>query len=177
MDELISLDYSNSSSHSLCGVDIDTNTIEYVQTLLGAHSQKDHVTLINDDAWDFKMAMPADLIVSNGLNIYVKDDQKVTELYQHFYDQLKPGGELITSFLTHPPVISPQTEWNLSEVNQEDALRQKIIMADVLGVSWQFYRSIEQTTEQLQLVGFEAIQIISDRANIFPTVIAKKPRS
>ena len=53
----------------------------------------------------------------------------------------------------------------------------KIIMTDVLGVSWQYYRTTEQTTEQLLLAGFEDIQIIPDKTNIFPTVIARKPSS
>ena len=114
------------------------------------------------------------MISSNGLNIYEPDDQKVTQLYKAFYDALKPGGKLVTSFLTMSPQMSDQFEWNMSEINQDDLLLQKTIFADIIQSKWQCYRSTQKTQQQLESRGFKDIHFIYDRAKIFPTVVAVK---
>jgi len=96
-------------------------------------------------------------------------------LYRQFFHALKPGGTLITSFLTPPPGAAAESEWTGGEVNAEDALLQKIVFVDILEAAWQSYRSSALTTQQLVEAGFTNIQIIPDRANIFPTVTASRP--
>ena len=118
----------------------------------------------------FKM----NLISSNGLNVYEPDDEKVIELYRQFYKALKPGGKLVTSLLTYPPAVKNQCEWDMSKINQNDLLLQKIIFVDISEAKWQSYRSSEQTNAQLKSAGFENIQFIYDDAKMFPTVIAYK---
>jgi hypothetical protein len=89
-------------------------------------------------------------------------------------DAIKPGGKLVTSFLTHPPGLTNHCEWDLSQINQDDLLLQKIILVDIAEAKWQCYRSTEQTYAQLKSAKFENIEFIYDDAKIFPTVIAHK---
>ncbi len=102
-------------------------------------------------------------------NRYEPDDAKVTELYRGFYEALKPGGYLVTSFLSPPPVPGLKTEWKLEAVNMQDVLLQKIVFTDILDCKWQVFRSKEIVKSQLQMAGFDEIEVTYDTAHIFPT--------
>jgi len=115
-----------------------------------------------------------DLISSNGLTIYEADEDRVSELYRIFWRALKPGGKLVTSFLTPPPSLSPQCEWKSDKIDEHDLLMQKIIFVDIIEAKWQCYRSSEQIEKQLQAAGFKEIEFIYDEAKLFPTVVAYK---
>jgi len=132
------------------------------------------VKLHQGDAWKMTFKNEFDLISSNGLNIYEPDDERVTQLYQAFYNALKPGGKLVTSFLTPPPTLSNSCEWDMAAINQADLLKQKIIFVDILEAKWQCFRTSTQTQLRLESVGFEQIEFIYDKARLFPTVIAYK---
>lgn len=93
---------------------------------------------------------------------------------KEFYKSLKVDGKLVTSFLTHPPLLADQCEWDFTKINHDDLLLQKIIFVDVVETKFQCYRSTEKTRKQLELAGFRDIQFINDEARIFPTVIAYK---
>jgi len=175
MHELLFMDCAQLKNFKLYGIDLDLDTIQKAQQIALSHPLSDYVELIHGNAWHFELEAPCDLLVSNGLNIYVEEDLKLIELYQNFYNQIKPGGELITSMLTPPPPFTDQCEWDMSQINPPDAFKQKVIFADILESSWQHYRSTEETIKQLKSVGFEEIEVIYDKAHIFPTFIAKRP--
>lgn len=164
MADLLDLDFSNASHVSLIGIDLDPESIthakRYAETLNLSHL----CTFFERNAWALDIHEKLDLITSNGLAIYETDDAKVTELYRVFFQALKPGGYLITSFLTPPPLAG----------FQQDALLQKIIFADILDCKWQVFRTEETVKSQLQMAGFTAIEILYDKAHIFPTVVARK---
>ncbi len=174
MSDLLTLDFSDLNDYQLYGVDIDDNAISDVQERVLTSNQSQKASFVKGDAWRTPLPRKVDVITSNGLNIYEHDDTRVVELYRQFFDNLKPGGILITSFLTPPPGLTDNLEWNTSEINQMDARLQKIIFADILSVAWQAYRSSELTVQQLKDAGFSDIRIIQDRAGIFPTVIAQR---
>ena len=113
-----------------------------------------------------------DIITSNGLNIYQPNDEKVIDLYKKFYQALKPGGILITSFLTPPPSISTESTWKNFDLS--DALKQKVLFSDIIQVNWQTFRTEAQTRLQLAKAGFKTIEFINDSCSIFPTVTAIK---
>ena len=96
------------------------------------------------------------------------------ELYQQFYQALKPNGVLVISFLTPPPAPGYQTEWKLDEVNPQDALMQKMVLSDIISGKWQVFRTEEQVRSQLEKAGFRETEIHYDKAHIFPTLVAKK---
>lgn len=174
MGELLYLNYDNINNIKLVGIDYDKNTFTDAKLLSEKQNLLQYTKFIEKNAWDIKIQNEFDLISSNGLNIYEPDDQKVTQLYQAFYDALKPGGKFVTSFLTKPLSMTDQCEWNMDAINQDDLLLQKIIFADIIQSKWQCYRSTDQKLQQLQSVGFKNIEFIYDKAKIFPTVIANK---
>lgn len=174
MGELLYLDYKNINNIELVGIDYDANTLQDAQMLAENQGLSQFVKCVQQDAWNLKFKDEFDLISSNGLNIYESDDEKVTALYQQFYHALKTGGTLVTSFLTLPPMLTDQCEWDFSKINHQDLLMQKTIFVDVIGVKWQSYRSTSQTKAQLESVGFKDIKFIYDDAKLFPTVVARK---
>lgn len=174
MGELFYLNYKNIENVHLVGVDYDANTLNDAKMLAEQKALSKLIRLIQQDAWNLNIQEEFDLISSNGLNIYESNDEKVTELYRQFYNALKSDGKLVTSFLTYPPTLTNHCEWDLSKINQNDLLLQKIIFADIIEAKWQCYRSSEQTYIQLKSAGFIEIQFIYDEAKMFPTVVAYK---
>src|SRR3990167_2400214 len=174
MGELLYLKYDNINNIKLVGIDYDKNTLNDANSLSEKQKLSQYTQFIDRNAWDLNIHNAFDLISSNGLNIYEPDDVKVTQLYKVFYDALKPGGKLVTSFLSMPPQMTDQCEWNMTEINQNDLLLQKIIFVDIIQSKWQCYRSSQQTLKQLESVGFHDIEFIYGRAKIFPTIIAIK---
>lgn len=174
MGELLYLDFKRINNIQLTGVDYDAAALQDAQVLAEKQHLKKFVKLIQGDAWQLDFNDEFDLISSNGLNIYEPKDEKVTALYQRFYKALKPGGKLVTSFLTYPPHLTNTCEWDMSKVNYADLLLQKIILIDIVKAKFQCFRSSEQTEEQLESVGFSDIQFLYDDARLFPTVLGYK---
>ena len=174
MGELLYLNFKGMDDIELIGIDYDAHTLLDAQALAEKQKLMKWTALLQGDAWQLKQKNEFDLISSNGLNIYEPDDDKVTALYDQFYQALKPEGKLVTSFLTPPPALTPHCEWDMNQINRDDLLLQKIIFADIIGAKWQCFRSSEQTRAQLMSVGFKNIEMIYDNAKIFPTVCAYK---
>ncbi|MDX1900410.1 MAG: class I SAM-dependent methyltransferase [Gammaproteobacteria bacterium] len=174
MGELLYLDYTGIDNIRLIGIDYDAEALNDARSLATQKGLSQFVDYIQKDAWNLNLKNEFDLISSNGLNIYEPDNLKVTELYRQFYVALNDGGKLVTSFLTYPPTLTDQCEWDMSKVNQKDLLLQKTIFVDIIDSKWQCFRSTEQTKIQLETVGFRGIQFIYDEAKIFPTVVAYK---
>ncbi len=174
MAELLDLDVSHVSKISFMGIDLDLESLEYAKLYAEQKKVSHFCEFSHFDAWDLKIHSAFDLITSNGLSIYEIEDRRVVELYRIFFEALKPGGFLVTSFLTPPPNTSLKTEWICDAVNPHDALLQKIVFFDILDCRWQAYRSQEVVVSQLRLAGFQEIKILYDIAHIFGTVIAKK---
>lgn len=174
LGELLYLDFKDINNIQLIGIDLDPVALSDAKTLANKLNLDNFTKLICGNAWKLNIQDECDLISSNGLNIYEPDDDKILDLYQQFHTALKKGGKLVTSFLTYPPHLSPQCEWTLNKINQEDLLLQRIIFSDILNAKFQCFRSSQQTKEQLELAGFRNIYFLYDKAHIFPTVVAEK---
>lgn len=174
MGELLYLDYKTIHSIQLVGVDYDDNALNDAKLLAEEKKLMPWVTLEQGDAWQLKAQDAFDLISCNGLTIYEPNDLKLMDLYQLFYKTLKSGGKLVTSFLTPPPMLAEHCEWNLSKINEEHLLLQKIIFVDILDAKFQCYRSSLQTKKLLESAGFKQIEFVNDDARLFPTVMAYK---
>jgi SAM-dependent methyltransferase len=174
MADLLDLDYSSLRTFSLYGIDLDPETLSQAQAYAAEKGLSEHCQFSEKDAWSLGVKDAFDLLVSNGLSIYERSDEKVVDLYRQFHTALKPGGVLITSFLTPPPAPGFKTEWNMEHVNPKDALFQKIILVDIINAKWQAYRSEETVKSELAQAGFHDIEIFYDEAHIFPTIVAKK---
>lgn len=171
MDVLLRLDYSNFSNIQLVGIDLDPESLK-----LAEENAKNYkplcISYLQKDAWNLGIKEEYDIITSNGLNIYQPDDQKVIALYKEFFKALKPGGVLITSFLTPPPALCKESPWK--NYSQEDLLKQKAIFTDIIEVSWQTFRTETQMREHLKVAGFKILEVIYDSQGMFPTIIAQK---
>jgi len=174
MDDLLTLNLSNYSDVKLVGIDLDDASLEGAKTTAIKLNLGAKTSFIKSDAWQLNALNEFDIMTSNGLNIYEPNDAKVVELYKNFYLALKPGGILVTSFLTPPLALSPESPWNLEKIDPEDLRLQKVIFSYILSIKWQSYRTEKQTLQQLKSAGFKNIRIIYDQAKTFPTVVAKK---
>lgn len=172
--DLLDSDFSQIRDFSICGIDIDPESLDGSRKLAENAGLTDHCQFIRQDAWSLEEKEKFDVVMSNGLSIYEPNRERVVDLYRRFFSALKSNGYLVTSFLTPPPVPGMQTEWDLGAVNSDHALLQKILFADILDCKWQIFRSEEEVRSQLSTAGFTEIEIVYDIAHIFPTVIARK---
>lgn len=175
MDDLLRLNLPKEKDIKLVGIDLDENSLTLAKANALNHHLNTQSSFLKRDAWKLKIEEEFDVLTSNGLNIYVHDDAKVFTLYQEFYKALKPGGTLITSFLTPPPTLDKNSPWR--NYSKDDVQKQKAVFSDVLQVHWQAFRTEARTREQLKEAGFTVEKIIWDKQRIFPTVVAKKPAS
>lgn len=171
MDDLLTLNYSSYHGCHLTGIDLDPQSIE-LATQNAKEKNNNHSSFINKDAWHLNFSAKFDVITSNGLNIYEKDNHKLIKLYQQFHNALKDTGHLLTSFITPPFFEDRSPRWKIKEPC--DALKEGAIFIDILQAGWQCHRTEEETRAQLQEAGFKIKQIIYDEQTIFPTVIAVK---
>lgn len=174
MGELLSLDYSQVKDIRLTGIDLDDETIgkakEYAKEKGFGHKLEFH----QKDAWKMEDNAVFDLISSSGLNIYETNEERVIELYRRFFNALQPQGVLVTSFLTYPPNFGVKSEWKISEISLEAALIQKILLFDLVESRFQGFRSSKEMEKILHQAGFKEVQMIYDKARIFPTVVGRK---
>ena len=171
MDDLTSLDTESFHNIHYVGIDYDNTSLELAKQN-SAPCKKVSVHFQKKDAWNLDSPSQFTIVTSNGLNIYEADDNKVIDLYKSFYHSLQEGGILITSFLTPPPSLSPESPWK--NYNPNDLLKQKAVFLDIIDANWQAFRTETQTRIQLQKAGFTHIHCIYDTQAMFPTVIARK---
>lgn len=176
MGDLLLLDYRDcAGDFSLHGIDLDPQAIEGARQLAQAHSLAPHVSLRQEDAWHGSLHEAVDVLTSNGLNIYEPDDARVVELYRAFFRALRPGGTLITSFLTPPPMLDPASSWRMAEVDPQLLALQHLLFTRVIDAKWSALRTHEQTRAQLENAGFADLRFVDDRLGMFPTVVARRP--
>lgn len=175
MGELLLLDYAAAPDVALVGVDLDQTALDGALALAEQQGLTERLTLLRQDAWSAEWTTKVDVLASNGLNIYEADDERVTALYRGFHEALRPGGTLVTSFLTPPPTLSPESPWKMAELDPAALALQFLLFVRVIEVKWSAFRTHAQTRAQLEQAGFVDIRFIDDRASMFPTVVARKP--
>jgi len=174
MGDLLLSGLQASQKIKLVGIDLDGEALQQAQQLAGEAELMKETEFRKEDAWKLSSKEEFSLICSNGLNLYEPSEEKVTDLYAQFYQALKTPGILVMSFLTYPPVFPEQCRWDMTKVDLDSYLLQRIVFKEIIGAKWQCYRSEEQTLAQLRRVGFSDIEVTYDKAKIFPTLLAKK---
>jgi SAM-dependent methyltransferase len=175
MRDLISLDFSGIRNFKLVGIDLDQRSLALAEKLAADSGLDQRVTFCQADAWEQPFPEQFNLLTSNGLNVYEPNDQRVSKLYQNFYQSLVPGGTLVTSSITPPPDVDPSSDWDISHIDPEALRLQKVLFSDVLQFNFAGLRSASKTEKQLEAVGFDKILTIWDECRIFPTIVACKP--
>lgn len=173
MDDLLRLDYTNAPSARLFGYDLDEASLSLAKANAAYHGLSQTASFHCLDAWKLPQDASFDLLTSNGLNFYVPEDSAVITLYKTFFGALKPGGILITSFLTPPPPLDPNSKWQLE--TPSDMQKQMAIFKDLMSAKWTGLRSEALSRKQLEEAGFVIEDVLYDSQGLFPTVIAKKP--
>ncbi len=166
MSDLLDLDFSSCPNVQLVGIDLEEETL--TQAKQRAAGKNLSVQFLQRDAWNLGINNTFDLLTCNGLSFYEPNDDKVTELYKELRKALKPGGILLTSFLT------PPHEWRRENVNPADIRMQRIFLSDLVESRWQTFRAEEQVKGALLTAGFKNLNLIYDRAHIFPTITCQK---
>ena len=150
------------------GIDLDASVIELAKDLAKKSNVTSRYEFFQQDAWNLNFENEFDMITTNGLNIYEKDDNHVVALYRGLHKALKNKGRLICS------AITPPEEWEMSKVNQNDLLEAGALFRTVLEATWANFRTSEQTCQQLKEAGFENIEVHWDSRKMFPTFCGQK---
>jgi len=166
MDDLLTLDYSQTPGVVLTAIDLDPDTLREAEANYNRWRPPVKVEFEKRDAWQLDCSERWNLITSNGLNIYVQDDDRCTDLYRSMAQALKPGGIFVFSFIT------PPEEWQPS--NSADLERQRFLFKEVVPVRWSCVRDEGTTRKQLAKAGFDVISVVYDTQRMFPAVVAKK---
>lgn len=159
------------------GIDLDQSVLNTASELTRTINNTNNIKFefYERDAWKLGFDEQFDLITTNGLNLYIKDDSKVIDLYKEFFKALRPKGILIGSALSVPPTISKEdSEWDTKRIDSENLLKQSYIFGHVLNASWQNFRTSKQSIYQLECAGFKDVEIHWDRQKIFYSFSAKK---
>lgn len=179
MDELLRLPGA-AAAGALIGVDVEASALAGAQANAHEHGLMPQCVLAQGDAWDLAGAQVvtgdaatyrraagggSDVVVSNGLNMYVTDDDEVTALYRALRTPLRPGGTLVVSALT------PPATWDLADVPAEVITRVRGLMV-INPMMWGNYRSVAVTTAQLAAADFAVREVRCDQRRIFPTFVA-----
>lgn len=174
MRDLLELNLEGVENVKFVGIDIDQESLDGVAEKARGLGLDD-VSLIKADAWNHGCDSEFDILTSNGLNMFVHDRGRRVSLYREFFNALKPGGLLLTSFLTPSPALDSNSCWDMAQLDKDDLLRQKVLFAEILETKWQSYWTEEEMKLQLTEAGFDDFEVIYDKGRIFPTITARKP--
>jgi len=166
MDDLLTLDYSQSPNVVLTALDLDADTLCEAEKNYRRLSPAVEAHFEERDAWQLDSSECWDLLTSNGLNIYVQDDDRCTDFYRNVAAALKPEGIFVVSFITPPDRWEPKSA--------EDLDYQRFLFKEVVPVKWSCVRDESTTRQQLSSAGFEVVTIRYDSQRMFPAVVARK---
>jgi cyclopropane fatty-acyl-phospholipid synthase-like methyltransferase len=166
MDDLLSLDYSQLAGVELTGVDLDPEALREAETRCRHQRSALSVGFECCDAWQLGTSERWDLVTSNGLNIYVEDDDRCVDFYRGVCQALRPRGIFLISFIT------PPGQWQPRQV--ADLELQRLLFQQVIPARWNCFREEQQLRQHLQDAGFEVVAVHDDSQRMFPTVVARK---
>lgn len=165
MDDLFTLNYRAIKDVLLTGIDLDAKVVEHVKKNDQLLKPSVPHQVVTADAWKLRLRRSFNLLMSNGLNLYEPNDEQCIKLYKKFAQSLRPGGVLITSFITSREV------W--TDFVMEDFLRQRTVFAEVVKAKWQNQRTEAQMKEQLEQAGFGDFLVMPDKQHMFFTIRAQ----
>lgn len=157
------------------GMDFDAAALQMAKGMAEEYDLGEKCQFFERDAWSLNEENAFDLLTSNGLNIYEKNDDRVIELYRQFYKTLKNGGKFIGSGLSCPPNKGEECEWAMENIDSAALAFQQDILFKILQASWANFRTSALTVKQLEAAGFKDISLYWDTARMFYSFEAVKP--
>ena len=147
---------------------IDAYDLDSSCSVLSGFDKLDNVKYHESNIFELDISSKYDYCISNGLNIYIKDNEQIISLYKVLNKSLKDGAKLVTSFLNHPELFS------FENINLDNLKLEKKIFTDILNIGWKKYHAEREFILILEKAGFAIDDIVYDSQKIFPTVIATK---
>lgn len=179
MDDLLTQDYRGVEDVRLVGVDLDTESLRYAEENARRHGLADRTSFCHEDAWNLGAGAEFDLVVSNGLNMYESDPERLTGLYRSFHRALRHGGRLLISFLTPPPPPpweAPEhaAAWEKYGIGEDDLRRELSLMGDIVRATYLNFASESDVRAQLTAAGFTVRSVQYSAGGVLPIATAVK---
>ncbi len=180
MDDLLQQDYRGTTGVRLIGVDIDPESVGLARENAAERGLADLCEFHVGDAWRLDLDAEADLLTSNGLNMYESDPECLVELYRNFARALRPGGRLLVSFIPVPPA-PPWAEggrpggWAKYGIEDADLLRDMAIFGDILQAKYLNFTGEREIRDQLSRAGLVVTDVSRSAAGALPIAIAVRP--
>lgn len=177
MHDLLQQGYGSVERFTLVGVDVDTESIDLARENATRCGIGQHCEFLVRDAWQLDLDGELDLIVSNGLNMYESDPQRLAALYRNFSRALRPGGQLLLSFLPPPPPPPWEApdragEWDNYGVAEEDLRKELSLFGDILQVRYLNFSTEAEVRAQLEEVGLTVKSVTYSSTGVMPIVSA-----
>ena len=168
MNDVLMLSWDGHERPMLIGIDCDEKALNFATKQARYLSLADHCDFIEDDIWQAQPKHLADVLICSGLIPYEADLSRIKQLLEHFATMLKPGGLLITNFVT------PAPQWNMDAIDSEALRLSKIIFSEILQANWSNPRDTATMSDLLATAGFNEITINEHESNIFPTLTGRR---
>lgn len=166
MRELLTLDYEGERPH-IVGVDKDPLSLAASKEL-AKELAISHVEFYLKDALFLGPIRSVDVIVSNGLSVYL-DDAELLDLFQQFQGSIRPGGYFLTTHMT------PEAEWNPEHATEENLQFHRDFFRNIVRGRWLSHlRSIDQVCAMLDEAGFDIVEIRPGETGIFPIYLTRR---
>jgi 2-polyprenyl-3-methyl-5-hydroxy-6-metoxy-1,4-benzoquinol methylase len=154
MAELLGLDYSGVKNFKIVGIDLDSNSAEHSRAFARQRGLIDHTTYIQSDLWKIDDVEKFDFIVCLGFSPYVKDSEKLLEIYKIFRRALKKGGKLITE----SRISDYETMPGRTPVTAEDVRFETLVFVEVLQGKFSRCCSSGEFLNRLRDAGFSKVE-------------------
>ncbi len=166
--DLIEADLSRAEPRMIVALDKDPDAVRAADDLARAR-ERNLFFAFKNDALTMNVVNQYDVVTSNGLNIYL-DDEQVGQFNRNLFNAVRPGGYVVLSHLT------PRDEWDEAGLDLNAVGLQQVLFGQVAQAKWVPHaRSIQTVVAQLEAAGFEVVEINAGTWNIFPTFVAYKP--
>lgn len=166
MREVLTLNFEGTRPH-IVGIDKDPQSL-LASKKLAAEMAISHVDFYRKDALFLGPIRSVDVLISNGLAVYL-DDHELLELFQQFQGSMSSGGYFITNHMT------PESEWNREHATAEDLKFQHDFLRNIVRGRWlQHLRPISQVVEMLEQAGFDVLDVREGNTGIFPVYITRR---
>nr|WP_296780659.1 methyltransferase domain-containing protein [Rhodococcus sp. (in: high G+C Gram-positive bacteria)] len=179
MDDVLAQPPELLADVTIVGVDIDAESIALAAESAAERGLNDRTEFVRGDAWELELGTPVDLLLSNGLNLYEPDRDRLVELYRRFRDNLAPGGELLVSFippLPPPPDNDPVSAvlWQRLGMSADDVRRDRAVFGDLLSVTYLNLTSTDELAAQLREAGLSLTSVHYAEYGVLPIAVARR---
>lgn len=170
MDDLLTLEISNTPNIRFVGIDIDEDSTKQAYETAKNKNIDGMCTFHTLDAWKIDIKNEFDIVTSNMLVQYCKSDEAIQKFYKIVYDSLKLNGILIIGCLLDPKTI----DWSKTSYTSKEVKMSSFIFYEICQVNWTNYQSVDKMTHDLKNSGFKTIDVYYDKCKRFPTLLARK---